>query len=130
MKALTGLLASLVLALGLLVAPGSTVAANAAACTYAPTVHPSIALARVGPAKFSFQLNAGNRHPNAWVTIKVYRTNTGRLVKTLNRWYAGETPRVFWIGPLSRGRYTARFIANPPACKYFTARASITFFRA
>jgi len=134
MKFLIGLATSLVLALGLLVAPSSVVAANsansanAAACTYAPTVHTFIAAGRVAPAVFRFSVNAGERHPSASVWITIIRVSNGNVVRRLHKSYAGGVAK-YYVGPLRRGRYTAKFFANPYACKYFSSRKSITFFK-
>jgi hypothetical protein len=126
MKVLTGLLTSLVLALGLMLAPSSTVAANAAGCTYAPTVHTTVTGKVLSRSSIRATVKAGATRVGATVSLKIKRVSTGAVVRSLvKRTSTGTT--TFTFRPLARGRYVATLTADPFACKYFSSSSSLRF---
>jgi hypothetical protein len=120
MKVLTGLLAALVLALGLTAAP-----ANATVYPHSITTR-CTASAGTG-AHVHFRMSAGTGKPKATVYIKV-TNRAGRVVKRLSRYYRGA-PAVWFVGPLRHGRYRVAFVTRTGPTSVYRNCWTSTFIR-
>lgn len=100
MKVLTGVLAALVLALGLTAAPAN-------ATVYPHSITTRCTASPAGGAHVNFKMSAGTGKPKATVYIKV-TNRLGKVVKRLSRYYRG-VPVVWYVGPLRDGRYRVSF---------------------
>ena len=100
MKVLTGLVAAVVLALGLTSAPAN-------ATVYPHSIATKCIASPAGGAHVNFKMTAGTAKPKATVFIKVIN-RSGRVVKRLSRYYHGS-PAVWYVGPLKHGRYRVAF---------------------
>ena len=120
MKIISGIITSLLLALGMLV-----VTAPAQADPYPPTVATSCSSSGVRSTfttkqyirtLFRLQTNAGG-YPDAAVNIRIRNNKTGQIVRVANRHYEFRTEK-YRFSPLPAGKYTFRYVATPDNGRY------------
>jgi hypothetical protein len=121
MKIISGIVTSLLLALGMLVitAPAQadhgyppSIASN---CT-AKGVRTTFTNKQYIRTLFKMQTNGGG-YPDASVNIRIRNNNTGALVRIANRHYEFRTEK--WrFSPLAPGKYTFRYVATPDNDRY------------
>jgi hypothetical protein len=120
MKVLTGLLAALVLALGLTSAPAN-------ATVYPHSITTRCTASSAGGAHVNFKMTAGTGKPKATVYIKV-TNRLGKVVKRLSRYYRGA-PVVWYVGPLRHGRYKVAFTTRTGATSVYKNCSTSTRIR-
>jgi hypothetical protein len=121
MKIISGIITSMLLALGMLVVAAPAQADHG----YPPSIATNCSAQGVRSTftnkqfirtLFRLQTNGGG-FPDASVNIRIRNTKTGRIVRIANRHYEYRTEK--WrFSPLPVGKYTFRYVATPDNDRY------------
>ncbi|MET1058545.1 MAG: hypothetical protein ABWX84_03045 [Nocardioides sp.] len=121
MKIISGIITSMLLALGLLVAAAPAQADHG----YPPSiathcdsqgVRSTFTTKQYIRTLFRLKTNGGG-FPDASVSVRIKNNKTGNIVRVANRHYEFRTEK-FRFSPLPRGTYTFRYVATPDNDRY------------
>ena len=121
MKIISGIITSLLLALGLLVVAAPAQADHgyppsiATNCS-AKGVRTTFTTKQYIRTLFKMQTNGGG-YPDAAVNIRIRNNKTNQMVRIANRHYEFRTEK-YRFSPLPAGKYTFRYVATPDNDRY------------
>ena len=127
MKIISGIITSMLLALGMLVVTAPAQADHgyppsiATSCS-AKGVRSTFTTKQYIRTLFKLQTNGGG-FPDASVNIRITNRKTGKVVRVANRHYEYRTEK--WrFSPLAPGKYTFRYLATPDNDRYMPCLTS------